>query len=341
MSNNILVSLLSEHLIPNFQLFQHLKEEIDEHLLITTAQMEQSGVTANFIEYIEADNYPVHAVVTDAWDFEGILGKLEKHCEVNSKNQYFVNLTGGTKMVSLAVFHFFRALNSRMYYVAIGANSCRCIYPDQQAAEKFNHQLSLKQYLGLYGYSITYNNTLHKSPAFTRELFATIQEKNYNAMAHAPIRSALAERYCPDMADLGYYQGLWFEEYVFQLIKEQLQLNDSQLALGVKVRKYKAEGSSDNEFDVMFIKNNRLYAIECKSSLGKKNERIAKLEGFLYKLAAAVKNFGLQVSPILAAVGSTDDSQKIRDRAEILRIKTIGSEKFENENLLDLYLKNL
>jgi hypothetical protein len=338
---NILVSIISEHLIPNFQLFQHLKDKIDEHLLITTTQMEQSGVTNNFINLVEKENYPVNVIVTDAWDFENILSELNKICEVNSDNKYFVNLTGGTKMVSLAVFHFFRPLNAKMYYVAIGANSCQLIYPEQKDQEKFRHQLTLKQYLGLYGYDIEYNNTLYKSVKFTKHLFKDIQDRDYNAMANTTIRSALKDRYCRNMADLTYYQGLWFEEYIFQMIKEKLQLNEEQLALGVKVRKYKSEGSSDNEFDVMFIKNNRLYAIECKSSLGGKSERIDNLEKYLYKLAAAVKNFGLQVTPILAGVGKIDDTQKIKDRAGILRITTIGAEKFENMTLLDLFLKKL
>lgn len=337
----ILVSIISEHLIPNYHLFQHLKQDIDGHLLITTAKMEALGNTNNFINQIEEDIVFVKKIVTEASSFERTLSKLKAELSTTSNNKFIVNLTGGTKMVSLAVFSFFQNLNSEIYYVAIGSNSCTQFYPVHKASEKFKHSLSLTEYLGLYGYQITYNNTLHKSIKFTENLFNEVKVKNYNALQHFKIRTALVDKKCDNMQDLKYYQGLWFEEYVFQLFKDKLNLADSQIALGVHVLKHKEKGLSDNEFDVMFIKNNRLYVVECKSSIGKKKEKGIKVEGFLYKLAAAVHNFGLQVYPVLAVMGEIHTSKKIVDRANILNIKTLDAQKFDNELLFDFYLTSL
>lgn len=338
----VLVSIISEHLIPNYHLFKHVKSKIDRHLLISTPKMMEDGVTANFTKFIEEDNYPVSNVITkNAWDFDQVLKDLKKDVITSNDDKYYVNLTGGTKMVSLAVFRFFQTFTAEMYYVAIGTNSCTPFYPNHKPVEKFKHSLSLNEYLGLYGYKSLFSNKLHKNADFTSKLFDRVKENKYNALNHSKIRKALIDKTCEREEDLTYYQGLWFEEYIYQLFKSKLKLSKDQIGLGVQVRKYKAEGNSDNEFDVMFIKNNKLYAIECKSSIGKRNEIGKNVEGFLYKLAAAVHDFGLQVNPILAVLGEIHNSKKITDRADILKIKTLDANKFDNELLFDFYLKSL
>jgi hypothetical protein len=75
----------------------------------------------------------------------------------------------------------------------------------------------------------------------------------------------------------------------------------------------------------MFIQGNKLFAVECKSSFGGKKElQIKNVETYLYKLSSAVHNFGLQVTPILALMG-TLNSRKITNRAKILKIKTLNA----------------
>jgi hypothetical protein len=337
----VLVSIISDHLIPNFHLFKHLKDEVDEHLLVTTERMQDAGVTRNFVNYIEEEKYPIKTIVIDAWSFDGILKEFQIFFEKPADHTYIVNLTGGTKMVSLAVFDFFRELDARMYYVAIGSNSCTPFFPKHNPPENFNHSLSLVEYLGLYGYEIEYLNSSHKSVVFTKDLFNKVKQKNYNALEVYEIRAALVDKKCADKNDLIYFQGLWFEEYIYQLIKETLKLPDNQIAQGVKVRKFKQVGLNDNEFDVMFVNNNKLYAIECKSSIGKSKERNLNMEKFLYKLAATVHDFGLQVTPILAVLNSSENSKRITDRAEILKIKILDAQKFDNKQLLNFYLKVL
>lgn len=84
--------------------------------------------------------------------------------------------------------------------------------------------------------------------------------------------------------EVKYLTGGWFEEYVYFKLKTELELDDDSILTGVKLTKgdiksneslFKSYLGDDievkmdtmNEFDVMFVKNNILYIVECKTSI--------------------------------------------------------------------------
>ena len=334
-----LVSIISEQLIPNYHLYILLKDKIQRHVLITTSKMNDLGYTNNFRNLIGKDQNVDFLILDDFKDFDKIINNLSKE---NSNDEYFVNITGGTKVMSLAVFNHFSKLNSSIYYVAIGTNSCQKIYPKQEAPIKFNHQLSLKDYLSLYGFIIEKSNSLFKTANKTNKLFEKVKKSNYNSLSVYDIRDAFGDnKKLLKKDELDYLKGLWFEEYIYSIIKEKLNLKDFQIALNVKVKRDSKQQTNDNEFDVMFVKNNKLYIVECKSSIGIKKDQKKNLESYLYKLAAAVKDMGLQVNPILAIVGNAEKHKSIVKRSEILKTHIIDSNKFENVMMFDIFIKLL
>jgi hypothetical protein len=64
--------------------------------------------------------------------------------------------------------------------------------------------------------------------------------------------------------ELEYLTGGWFEEYVYYLIKNNI--NPDDIAIGVHIDGC-TEIKHNNELDVCFIKNNQLFVIECKSGI--------------------------------------------------------------------------
>jgi hypothetical protein len=335
----VLVSIISEHLIPNYHLHLHLADEIQKHILITTSKMNDDGYTLYFKNLVKNNTEVEELILDDFRDFEKINENLNN---INPEYEYIVNITGGTKVISLSVFNYFRQLNSSIYYVAIGTNSCQKIYPVQEPVTKFSHQLSLIDYLKLYGFSVEKSNFLMKTPVVTEKLFHDVKLKQYNALSVFEIRDAFGENNKRLVKkEVDYLKGLWFEEYIYNIIKDKLNLQDSQIALNVKVRRKKDQKTDDNEFDVMYVHNNKLYVVECKSSIGRKNEHKKNLENFLYKLAAAVKDMGLQVTPLLVVSGYLEKYKSIINRADILKIHLIGAEKFNNTILFDSFIKLL
>ena len=78
--------------------------------------------------------------------------------------------------------------------------------------------------------------------------------------------------------ELEFLSGGWFEEYVYYLIKKNI--NPQDIALGVRISRTGLK--HDNELDVVFTKGNKLFVIECKT--GVQTERL--FNEIVYKLCA-------------------------------------------------------
>ena len=338
----ILVSIISEHLIPNYHLYQHFKNEIDRNIFISSKKMEKAGYSENLKTLVSPDIKTDIIILNNGNDFESISNDLNSSDIFTPDNEYIVNITGGTKLISLAVFNHFKTLNSEFYYVAIGTNSCQKFHPKQEQPIRFKHKISLSEYMRLYGYYIETDNSLQKDEAQTKRLFNSVKQKNFNSLSVAPVRDAFTDSFALTApSEKEYYTGGWFEEYLFITVKQLLNLEDSQIGLNVKVKRNPTRPNNDNEFDIMFVNNNRLYVIECKSSIGKKKEHKKNLESFLYKLAAEIKDMGLQVTPMLAVTAKAEVHPSIRNRAELLNIHLLGAEKLDNNQLFNTYIKLL
>lgn len=79
--------------------------------------------------------------------------------------------------------------------------------------------------------------------------------------------------------EMEYLTGGWFEEYVYDLILQEVEPDD--IAMGVRIDGC-TEIRHNNELDVCFIKNNQLYVIECKSGINSES----MFNEIVYKVSA-------------------------------------------------------
>ena len=94
---------------------------------------------------------------------------------------------------------------------------------------------------------------------------------------------------------LAWLSGGWFEEYVYYMVKVFVEPDD--IALRVSV--FRKGVPRNNELDVMFIKNNRLYVIECKT--GVSTERM--FNDVVYKACALKESlFGLSCDSYIVSL---------------------------------------
>ena len=100
--------------------------------------------------------------------------------------------------------------------------------------------------------------------------------------------------------ELDYLTGGWFEEYVYYLIKKNVE--PDEIAIGVRIDGI-TEIKHNNELDVCFIKNNQLYVIECKSGISSEsmfNEivyKVSSLKEVLLGLDCKSYIFSLKKDP--------------------------------------------
>jgi len=114
--SKVLVTLVSEQTIPNVEFIREMEDQVDRFLFISTERMEKVGNRQWILDTVKLDQEKVlDPLIVDAFSFEDIEEKLIQ--AVNDEDTYIVNLTGGTKIMSLAVYEFFKTLRSEMFYL--------------------------------------------------------------------------------------------------------------------------------------------------------------------------------------------------------------------------------
>jgi hypothetical protein len=354
----ILVSLVSDQTIPTIEFIREMQGEVDKHLFISTASMEERGNRQWILKTVAIDAEKLlDPIVVNEFSFEDIEEKLVK--SVNDEDTYVVNLTGGTKVMSLAVYEFFKSVKSEMYYLT-GRNEMIKVYPGRRkVTSKLKAQISLSDYLSAYGFEII-SQSCPLRPKELAEDFLKYFLFNFNRDSDVPLLEKFRHkrekglknfREISGMQDflksLGfqpendknlskyecrYLSGDWLEEYLFYFLKENMDVADSAIGLSLFAKK----GGMSNEFDVLLMRNNKIFLFECKTSIYIDSEESQTIIGdTIYKSDSLRNKFGLfaQTTVVTLSDLSNRKLESHIKRADASRVKLIGKTVFEGDTL--------
>lgn len=325
----ILISILSDYLQPNFLLIKELENQYDSLIFITTEDMEKETKKKSL--WLEKalciKENSVHRIPVVEDDFDGIKSCLANE-NFSSEDDYILNLTGGTKIIPLAVYEFFKdGFHSKFYYVPIGKNVIKDLLSDNEIP--LNYRMNLQEYLTLNSLRYECDNSLIYDEDFTNDLFERFRKVKFNRYKVKEIRES---QNLPDSTDKRYYGGIWFEEYCYTRLKREENLPDDAICKSAKIFRDKSE-QNDNEIDIMFVKDNKLYVFECKVGMtGYGSTPKETIEQYMYKLAAIAKDFGLRVESYILTLHkiynnpnnfSPEALENIEKRISILGIKKL------------------
>ena len=283
-----IVSILSDHLLPNFLFIKEMEGQYSDLLFVSTPQMEMQEKAMHLEVALGRKKGSVRRIVVANDNYKEILDALRAE-QLSGSVEYIVNITGGTKTMSLAVHEYFCQFNASFVYVPIGKNSYYDFSTDQ--THSLDYRVSLNEYFTLYGLAYDYDNDLICDAQRSFNLFN--EQKMSNFYLTEELRYA---QKAPRPELRRYLGGEWFEEYVYLRIKRDFKLRDEDIAKSVKICRLSST-SNDNELDVVFVRDNALYVIECKVSMtGYGKEPKSVVDEYLYKLAAISKDFGLRVN---------------------------------------------
>lgn len=327
-----LISLVSEQTIPNVQLIREFEQAIDEFFFITTEQMEKAE--ANRTDWIlEALKLPIEKtkrLIVSPNQLTQIEMALDKH-GFEKDNKYFINLTGGTKLMVITVMNFFREFkNVSLFYVPIQSKHYTQIFPkEKRCVKEFLHKLNLNEYLTACGMLAIQK----ESKLFKEKQTLDFAAKVFSNNALDVINNA---HKLEDPSEKSYYSGGWFEEYVYLTCKNHFNLNDNEIAVNVLLKNQ----HSANEYDVIFIRDNSLYVIECKAYYGNANVR-AKIEKDIYKLGALKEDFGLEATSIYLTTFDLLKHSAQEYRSLSNRAKDLGVLFFDFSNIFNNKFLNM
>lgn len=344
---NILISLVGDQTAPNVFLikdaaFQH----IDRYLFVTTPRMEAKGKLQQLLAATKIAKEAYQKIIASADSILDIHQKLDALELEQAGRRYALNLTGGTKVMSIALFAYFSrpSFHTEIYYLPVGKNSYQQIFPFPATAEKkLSYQSDLITYLTSYGFAVKESGDLH-SPVYPKDITAKTldvflrSEDAFRKMANELRRIYNARRKMdrelliqmeeiggetasfiqtlglplrsPDRLyaeEIAYLIGGWLEEWAYAGIQSYFSLSEAEIGVGVKTQEERSENS--NEFDLLFIKNNTLHVLECKSGLGNRREIWPLYKSAVFRLVALRQKFGMNVH-----AGFLTLSDKLRDR---------------------------
>lgn len=377
MSKSIIVSLISDQTIPNVIFIRDLPKA-DAYIFITTNKMEKKNIVENIInscpEGLIENSRKIIVEEDSLVDFKSIVsGKLESADDYH----YYVNITGGTKIMSLGAYNFFTELgDSTIYYLPLGKDHFRQIFPIKKNKTKLvQYKINLKDYLTANGVTVQtkafsgknslirskeeninlmeaflgdLNNPIKKMVEFFR--FNKLRDKKKLELTDEirkemePIFQAgfnLEIENVISREETNYLTGDWFEEYTYQVIAEALGKSNEEIGKGIRVTRGL---KTSNEFDVMFTHNNALYVIECKTDVADNEEgKLSQLfTNTLYKASTLKKDFGLFVKYYLFAINDFSKlSDEHKDRARVLDIKLVGTEILSDRTKLIEFIQKM
>ena len=326
--NTILVSVISDQTIPNLLIIKELEGKYSGRIFISTKKMEKAG-KSGWIERaagLMPDSVP--RIIVDENNWVDIKKKLDVFVWPENSN-FLVNLTGGTKVMTLAVYEFFAHSENQIVYVPIGKNKIEEFYPDKnRQAVPIKTKLNVNEYLIAYGISYTQKTDFKKQFDELKKILKSYKNKGFdieNLFAGYPSEWK------------SYFTGEWFEEYLYYSIKKDLELNQDEIVSGVKLNHNDYENSlkNDQELDIVFTFNNELYILEAKVSIGRKNLNKEQLYQIMFKLSAINKNFGLRSHPIVVTMANTEERSE-DFRTDLLRkARVLGINKIVDRNDLN------
>jgi len=358
--SKVLVTLVSEQTIPNVEFIREMEDQVDRFLFISTERMEKVGNRQWILDTVKLDQEKVlDPLIVDAFSFEDIEEKLIQ--AVNDEDTYIVNLTGGTKIMSLAVYEFFKTLRSEMFYLTGRGEKIKVHPGRKKTSSRLKAKISLSDYLSAYGFEIKNQSTPIRSKE-TTEKFLGYFLHQFDQENDVPVLEKLRKYRDKGLKDIKedkilnafldriefkvenenklskyecqYLSGDWLEEYLLDFLKENFDIPESSIGLSLSVNK----GGSPNEFDVLLMKNNKIYLFECKTSVFLHTDESQTFIGeTIYKSDSLRNKFGLFAQTTVVTLSDLNNPKlKIHlERADANRVKLIGKSSFLNGTLFE------
>lgn len=353
-----IVNIVSEQTLPNYLFVKEMYEQGDNIIWILTKDGEKALKPMKYLEdsLIKENHKKILLKEGGEEDVDYMTTLFKK--EVLDKVSYLVNLTGGTKLMSLVVYNFFKEnfTDTSFYYMPIGEN--KIININDATIIDIVYKVGVKEYLKLYGLEGRGTGDTYldfEEAMFMYEKYKDIQRsdeiiklrgneeelkqlkitdgevrrlKRYrnnlseiaiSKLEDKDIIAFLSQNNLPtkkygmiSSKDANYLTGGWFEDFVYYLIKKSI--NPDDILHSITILK-SGDRQSQNEIDVIYTKNNKLYVIECKTGIpnGEFNNIADKATAIKSLLGKNVESY---FYTYLANIGTNDNM--IQQRKEKL-----------------------
>ncbi len=267
----LLISLVSDQTIPNVQLIKELKGEVDDFIFISTVSMEKKGCRKWIENATEIKG--IEPKIVEQFSFEDIVKKFNE-IDLSIYSRVIINLTGGTKIMTLAAHDFFKEEGAEILYITgLGTEYIKVFPGKKKLLFSFETKITIPDYLKAYGFEFKASEPSGIEFSYTQKLFNLycngafkahnealtilrgartkgIKAKDWNKTTFIQdFISAIdfVSRNENSLTDLEvkYLTGDWLEEYIGISIKNELGLTSEELMIGTVLKKHLPENDKN------------------------------------------------------------------------------------------------
>ncbi len=307
-----LVSIVSQQTLPNYLLIKEFFDEVDIFLFISSEEMDRAGKTDDLVQTAGIPKHKKRKVHIEEDQYFRAHQRLDR-MHLPPDAEYRVNLTGGTKMMAIAVREYFEKFpHVRFFYVPVDKNIYKEIHDDRRSdIYPFRYRLGVDEYLSIYGMRGEASK-LYLDETEALDIYNDVRSTGYD-LERFPLKKL--RKFIPHWEINRQLYTKWFEEYLYYRIRGHLQLDEKFIATGLKLysKIHRHETplpdyahQNDNEVDVFFVYENRPYSIEAKFSVGKDEVNMDTLNNALFKLSAVNRRFGLNIYSTIMTLSDLD-----------------------------------
>ncbi len=364
MKKTLIISLVSNQTIPNVQFAKWYRNEnplmVSDLFFISTAGMERQNKSELIRNALDISDFPYEGYGTIEVDENSLMSirkKLvdifsspHKEFDVHSYGKIVLNMTGGTKIMSLAAFQYFSEFkNTEIYYKAFGEKILQ-VFPNERTISA-TAPVSLEEFLTANDIAAEETGEFMKDFEFNSRFYEKCLRNNAEGLkvisklgeaknadgtfSISNMRNGLNSdkdvnkamnianfcHFSPERitgVQESFMKSGWFEEYVCQTIMEKYGIAKENIALNLKIER----GNDKNELDVVYVGDgNTLHIVECKALVQKKDTSQI-INDALYKLKSLTTKFGLKVKGHIYTK-ATEIGQMYRDRAKEFDIEIV------------------
>ena len=202
MSKTIVNIIDKNNPLPAYLFTKEYYEEGDELLFISTE--EEADCIARLASLLEVEETLVNSIIVKRYQdnmlYEHICRAIKSN--LNDGTQYYLNLAGGNRYMTLSVQHVFEEFNTLFFYTQTRENQIvktifdHNIYDDDDEVFPIKHRMTLKEYFGLYGLQSDVDEPRKqvKETTFSQHLF-TMFSQNMFSQGDYQVMSTLREKY--------------------------------------------------------------------------------------------------------------------------------------------------
>ena len=202
MSKTIVNIIDKSNPLPAYLFTKEYYEKGDVLLFISNE--EEAECIDHLAKQLEVDETLVKRIIVkrheDKMLYEYICRTIKS--ELNADTQYYLNLAGGNRYMTLSVQHVFEEFNTLFFYTQTRENQIvktifdHSIYDNDDEVFPIKHRMTLKEYFGLYGLESDVDQPRKqvKETSFSQHLF-TMFSQNMLSRGDYEVMSTLREKY--------------------------------------------------------------------------------------------------------------------------------------------------